>query len=681
MKYAHATLLVFAGVLSFFGVKSAEEWGLSGQSATVWVTDAANVPAPQVVETVTTVARAHGATVARMIPDLRHPDSRRHLYLVVGDPESSSAAWPTEGFPAFSRDMRTVVHRIGEITGRDPRGFYQVFGPPEAGQALHGAFVRLGLTSEITPEPGLAGLIAYVGAGALSLIFLTVGLSVMVTVGSCVLLNSKAYGVLRLCGMSFSEILARDMRQLATFWLSTFGVVTAASLIFLGFYNGLDRFTLFALTAAGVWSTLGLLAIATHAVAIGLTFQTAILRTLKGELAARSTMVCAYLVRGPAILLAFVVGLSCVHAGQEVLDRQDGREAYAEVGDASTIRLGGSFTREAEEEVVAKVGRWIRQADRDGKIILLHPSLAPQKVPQVPNVLIVNQTFLAEQPVLDPAGRPHGPWPRNEERLRFIVPAPLAPYAPSIRAAVLEELSPGDEATARIAIDTLPARPGQAVFTYGAFERLGRKHSVLADPVLVVIPNGSAIVSDDAYTASASHDEVVFKDSQHVREALRDPELGGMVVALTSVAEQFADEYRKAVHEFRLSVAALVVALIVLLVAGIGVSIVYARKNAQAVFVKHISGWRFAATYRALLGAESLLLMLPLAWTAWQAWDVRREMAMYTAAGLPAPPRLQPPEAWETILAGGMTGLGVLMVLGVLTAFHRRIVREGTAAA
>ncbi|RBQ14142.1 hypothetical protein DP939_42015 [Spongiactinospora rosea] len=392
-------------------------------------------------------------------------------------------------------------------------------------------------------------------------------------------------------------------------------------------------------------------------------------------------MACGYMVRLPAVLLTLSVGLSCVHAGQEVLNRAADRRVFAQLGNAVTVKLSGSFAREAEGEITTAVGRWVRRADKAGQIILVHPSLIHQRVPQARSALIVNQTFIAKQGVMNPTGHLYQLRPQGKENLQLIVPQALASHTSSILAAVREELSATDKAGARIEAETLPAKTGQMVFTYGATRSIGQGSSVVEDPVLVVVPNGSTIVSDGAYTASVTHDEVIFTDPQDVLHELNDPQLRGVVLALSPVAEKSAVEYRRVILELRLSAVTLALALAVLFMAAIGVSIVHTRKNAQAVFVKHISGWRFLAIYRVMFGAELLLLTLPLIWTTWQKWDVSHQVAAYTAAGLPPPPRLQAPEVWETLLAAEVAGTGLLMIFTALAVFHRRIVHEGAAVA
>ncbi|MFF0448589.1 hypothetical protein ACFYT4_19615 [Streptomyces sp. NPDC004609] len=68
--------------------------------------------------------------------------------------------------------------------------------------------------------------------------------------------------------------------------------------------------------------------------------------------------------RIPALLLALGIAMDVAAAGQDVLARQDSREAYTEAGDAVTIRLNGSLHGEADQ-MIKEVGPWLRRADEE----------------------------------------------------------------------------------------------------------------------------------------------------------------------------------------------------------------------------------------------------------------------------------------------------------------------------
>ncbi|MDX3853908.1 hypothetical protein [Streptomyces sp. AK02-01A] len=698
IKFVHAAVLAFSAMLAFLLVRGLDEDWVLGHSAVVWVSESRNsASGEQVARAIESFAAEHGVTVARELPDLRDPDRRRHLYLVAGDPGSDTASWLTKGYPTFGRDYHTDVHPFGEIGQRDPRGFYYVFGPSRADDALLATFAGLGLHGQVSHPLSVLELTSVYSDSALLWAFLVVALAAVTLTGASVLLGAKAYGVLRLQGASFAQILRRDLRQLGLFWVIAAGVVTAAALIFLGLYNGLAWLGLYAVVAAGMAGLLILLVLAAHAAVLALALKVDVPRALKGELPARSAAFCAYLVRAPALLLTLGIITTVVLAGQDVLARQNSRDAYAQAGDATAILLNGSLGRESAEMEV-RVGQWLRKADAEGQIIVAGrrklQNLKPSSDLPQREMLIVNDTFLGEQPILDPEGRRYTRAPREGKApgagpVRLIVPDSLARHASAIAAEIPGLLSPRDPKRIHPGeVKTLWSKSAQRVFGYnsgsesaGSGSNPGEDRSLVRDPVLVVVPNGSTYLADNTYTAFATQGGVVFPDPDDVLGGIAANKLQTYVRALRPVGQNAALELRSSVNDFRMRLFNLAVAVAVLLISGVGVCIVYSRKNAQAIFVKHISGWRFAATHRSVLAGEALLAALLVAWLPFNAWQQNQELKWYAERGIPAPRNAVQITTLDLVLTAGLIVIELGAVLLALAVFHRRIVKEGATEA
>ncbi|MFF3863258.1 hypothetical protein [Streptomyces sp. NPDC002209] len=698
IKFVHAAVLAFSAVVAFLFVRGLDEDLVLGHSALVWVSESdGSASGSQTAQAVASFAADHGVTVAREVPDLQDPDKRRHLYLAPGHSDSDAASWLDEGYPAFGRDYRTAVHPIAEIGQRDPRGIYYIFGSVQDADALVAEFARHGLTASVNHPLSFSELAPLYSGTPLCWSVLVVALAAVTMTGASLLLNAKAYGVQRLQGKSFANVLARDLRQLAVFWAVAACAVAGVVLGFLGLYNGLAWLSLFASVAAGLAGMLILLMLAAHAGALALTFRIEVLRALKGELPARVASLCAYLVRIPALLLALSIATSVVLAGQDVAARQGSREAYASVGNATAIRLNGSLGSESSK-MEGPVGQWLRRSDAEGQVIIAGrrelQSISPsQHLPQG-EMLIVNETFLAKQPFLDPDGRRYPPGVQSEKtpdtrKVRLIVPEPLAAHASTIAAKVPAILSPGNPKRIRPdQVETLRAKSGQRVFgynpgdqTFTALRNTKQDRSLVRDPVLLVVPNGSTFLTDNAYTAFATQGGVVFSDPDDVLAGITANKLQTYVTAVRPVGQNAALQQREAVNDFRLQLFNLIVAMTVLLITGVGVCIVYSRKNAQAIFVKHISGWKFTAIHRSVLAIEGLLAVLLAAWVPFHAWHQNQELKRYAALGVPAP---RPPVQVTGLDLGLTAGLVVLEVAAVVIAlaiFHGRIVKEGATEA
>ncbi|MFG2890758.1 hypothetical protein [Streptomyces sp. NPDC048248] len=689
-------MLIFSAMMSFLFVRGLDEELVLGSSAQVWVskTDDSRSGA-QVARAIAAFADEHEVAVARELPDVKNPDTLRHLYLASGDPNSDGASWLNNGYPAFGRHVATDVHPIVEIGQRDPRGFYYIFGSPEAADALVAELADLGLGASVQHPLAYSELALLFSSDELFWSFWVVALAAVTMTGASVLMSAKTYGVLRLQGKSFMDILARDLKQLVMFWSLAAGTVAAAVLVFLGIYNGLAWLGLFALVAACLSCLLALLALAAHAAALALTFKVEVLRALKGELPARAAFVSTYLVRVPAVLLALGFAMDVTLAGQQVMVSQDNQNIYVKAGDAVSIRLNGSWGGDSKP-VVAQVGRWLRQADEAGEIIVA----GRQDLQNVPSngrlpqgeILIVNETFLAKQPVLDPKGQRYSPAPRNgraaeAHSVRLVIPESLARHALDIRATIPDVFGRLDpDLRRRLEVETLQAKSGQRVFGYNSGDRSPNAayspdddRSLVRDPVLIVVPNGSNILTNDAYTTFATQDGIIFPEPGDVLNPLaaNKNELQTYVASVNPVGQNAALRLREAVDDFRLLFSNLIAAVAVLLITGVGVCIIHSRKHAQAVFAQHISGWRFTATHRVILAVEGLLAAFLACWVPIQVWQQNQNLKEFTSQGIPAPfPSVQI-TALDLSAVAGLVAIEFCAVLLALGVFHRRIVKEG----
>ncbi|MGW3723814.1 bacteriocin-associated integral membrane family protein [Streptomyces sp. NPDC000851] len=687
IKFVHAVALAYSAILAFLLLRSLDEdWAL-GHSAVVWVTDAdGSTSGSQVTRDIAEFAKAERVTIAREVPDLTHPYSRRHLYLAPGGPH---ADWLSDGYPAFNRGYRTDVHPVAELGRRDPRGFYYVFGSDRAAASLAQRFTDLGMTSAVHHPQSVAELTTTYSGTALHRSFIVVALAVITMTGAGVMLNAKAYGVQRLQGGSFGGILLRDLRQLAVFYAVACAAVAALVVLLLGLYNGLAWIGQFTLLTLGCAAALGLIALATQAGVLYLMFQTGILRALKGELPARAAMISAYAMRIPALLLALSIATALVLAAQDVLNREESRKAYAKIGDTTSIALNGSLGSDAAlRDLEAKVGGWLRQADKEGQVVVAGHRDLQQSAPRAGlpqgDVLIVNESFLTEQPVLDPAGRPHRPAAADPAQVRLMIPAGLAAYTDQLRELVPGLLSPSDPDKVRPAnITTLQTKADQRVFTYNPKGKShtdpnpGADDSFVTDPVIIAFADGSPYLSDKGYTAYASKSSVLFHDPDDVTAAIEQRHLETYVTAMTPVGQNAAVKLRDLVGEFRLQVFNLGVALAVLLITGVGVCIVHSRKNAQAIFARHISGWRFTAVHRTVLSLEGLLAVLLAVWVPFQVWQQNKDLERYDALGIPPPRAPVEITGLDLGVTGTLVAVEAIAVLVALVVFHRLIVKEG----
>ncbi|MCG3040964.1 hypothetical protein L7D48_10375 [Streptomyces sp. S1A] len=691
VKFAHAAILAFSALFSFLFLRSFEDQWTLGYDAVVQVTQSRDTSTGHAIErAVEAFARDHGVTVGRQQLDLEHPDRSRDLYLT---PTGPRAEWIDSGYPAFSPGQTTTTRPFSEVSDRDPRGLYYLFGDPDAVRPFLGLLEQHGLTAW-HPRPASPEQLSYAyGGSALAGSLVVVALVCVTMTGAGVLLNAKAYGVLRLQGMSLPAILVRDLRQLARFWMVTLGTVTAAATALLGWYNHLAWFGLFALLTAATAVVFTALVLAAHAATLALTARTGILSALKGEIPTRATAVATYLVRVPALLLALGIAASVLQAGQDLARREDNLNVYEQAGDASTIRLNGYLgAPDALKKLEAKVGPWLRRADADGQVVLAgHKDLARSRDAQdlpADDLMVANETFLGQQEVRAPNGRRYPARTGGDDRILLLVPQHLAAYADKLASLVPGLVSPSNpDQISREQIDVRTTADSQEIFTYNArgTREAGRDRfsddSFLTDPVIVVVPNGTGYISDKGYTAYASKRSIIFPDPADITAGIDAQNLRDEVVGISPVAADAAQAIRDITADFRLRLFNLAVALLVLLVTGVGVVIVHTRRNAQRIFARHIHGWTFATTHRTLLTAEAAILALLVSWLPYQVHQWNQGLERYKALGIPAPRDPMTITGQDLTVITGLVLVEAATALTVLALFHRRIVKEGSTEA
>ncbi|MFE3741183.1 hypothetical protein [Streptomyces sp. NPDC059134] len=699
VTFAHAVILAFSALFSFLFLKSFEDQWALGHDAVVQVGESRDTSTSRAVgEALDAFARDHGVTVGRQEPDLTHPDRSRYLYL---SPAGPRADWLDSGYPAFSPGQTTLTRPLADLSDRDPRGLYYLFGDPGAVGPLIALLEEHGLTARQVRPASVEQISFAYGGGSLARSLIVIALVCVTMTGAGVLLNAKAYGVLRLQGMSLPGILARDLRRLARFWGVFAAVLALTTTALLAWYNHLAWFGLFTLLTAATAAAFTALTLATHAGTLALTARSGTLAALKGEIPARSTAVATYLVRVPALLLALGIAASVLQAGQDLSRRQDSFARYEQAGQASSVRFNGYLgAADSLRKLEAKVGPWLRAADADGELVLagrkdIRGSRDGQGIP-VDGLMVVNRTFLDHQKILGPDGRRYtrataegSPGDAGDaQRILLLVPRHLAAHTDRLKAMVPGLVSPPDpDRITPATIAALPTADGQEIFTYNArgSYRPGQDRraddSSLTDPVVVVVPNGADYISDKGYTAYASQRSIVFPDPADITAGIEARDLRSEVIAVSPVAGDAAQAIREITADFRLQLFNLAIALAVLFVTGVGVVIVHTRKNAQRIFARHLHGWTFTSTHRALLAAEAAIVVLLASWIPLQVRQSNQGLARYEALGIPAP---RPPvtvTGLDLTVITGLVAVEIIATLAVLAFFHRRIIKEGSTEA
>ncbi|KOX24102.1 hypothetical protein [Nocardiopsis sp. NRRL B-16309] len=683
--FAHAALLFLASLIAFLfcaGVETTLQLPAE-RSASVWIVDNDGThDIDAVAATVRRFSEDHDAAVGFVARDASDLAMQTHVYLAAPDPDSREARWLTDGYPSFNPGYTVDVHPLEEFADIGPNGYYFVFGAPEsAAAALEEA---LGVHGLSTAPGSTATELWHFFAGGHMLNLAVIALLVVASATAAgVLLASRDYAVLRLNGHSYGRILLADLAGIGRLWALLLPAATVAVLALLGLYNGWDQlwfFTRIALTCAAL---LAAAAVAVHALTLSLVHATAILPALRGRVPVRGTLAALYLVRVPVLVLALTLIGTVVSTAQTVRDQAVALELFTEHGDTSHLSLSPHYGWVDEDDFAAldaTVGPWLRETDRRGEMVLairLSPEEWSRPTADAPDgeALVVNDTYLAEQRVTAPDGSRYGP----DDGVRVLLPESRAADEDAVTEHVrgwLDMVS-GDADPPPVSV--LPSADGQTLFTYGS-RSTGPSPFLpqVTDPVVVALPNGG-VLSDTSYANHLTSRATVFPDPS-VPMAFRaeNPDAARYIIAvetLTTTARHDLDVHRTIL---RSELFNLVGVGAVLMVTAIGACLVYVRTRAQHIFVRHISGWTFAATHRRLLLAEA---GIAAAFAGWATVDTFAALAAQNDPTGYTPPGQALATGAEPFYALGIALASLAITVAALAHFHRRIVREGASQA
>ncbi|GAA2009600.1 hypothetical protein GCM10009799_41940 [Nocardiopsis rhodophaea] len=686
LVFAYSACVAFAALIAFLLAATAEQTVyVLDDAELVWITQDEGIhDNDEVARSVQEVADEYGAAIGYTILDVHEPSSRAHMYLAVSEPESRYANWLEEGYPSFSRSFTVETHPIGDFGEVGPKGHYLVFGPPEAENALREALADQGLHE--APGTQVTQLWHFFTGGHLFNLAAVALLASVTAVGAGVLLASRDYAVMRLQGHSYAAILRHDLAKVARLYTLVLPAATAVVLSALGLYNGWNQLG-FYLPLAGAF--LGMLAapsLLVHASVLGLVHATEILPALKGRMPVRSSTASIYLVRVPVLVLTLVIATGLVTAAQNAREQAIGLDVYEQYGDTSRPALSANYGWSDADAVDQDLGPWLRKVDSDGDMVLaidvspfeLLPADPTEKRPPGPDapILIVNDTYLAEQEVLAPSGERYG----SGENIRVIVPESASPYSDELVNGLRDNwLGVNSGSDRAFDVEALPSAEGQTLFTYGSGGFNGPRFlPLMRDPVIIALPNGE-VLSDTAYVNHMTSQATVFPDPEVVEKfRAENPNASRYISMVEMLTTSALKEHATTLATLRTEAFNLLGAGAVLVLTAVAACIIHVRTRAQTIFARHISGWTFLATHRRLLAVEAVIAA---AFTGWATWNTITKLAAANDPMGLTPPGAMTTSGAEPFYAAGIALISLVITIGALVLFHRRIVREGASQA
>ena len=674
---AHASFLLLSVLFGLFAAAKMIDTTPDDRGVLLFVQNSGrSVDTDDVFSPILEFAREHRVNVVFESADLRSPTEVRHLYVAVGDQRGPGGDWVEEGYGSLPGGPRTEVHELSAAAEVNPFGGYHFYGPEETATEFVETMTGLGFSSYLADEYQILDRFeAFRGSMLFNLFAMTLVCGAT-SIAAGVLLGSRGYAVKRLQGLSYTGVLLRDIVLLARFWVPIAVITAAGTIGSLFLSGGLDHLRLVADMAFVYLAIFVLVGLFVHAITLAAVYRTGILAGLKGRLPQGSTIASAYTVRALILLSVVGIGANLVLSFQELQERREAFSFFGEVGDTSRIHLNQHVDR---PEMTAELGSWLRGLDASGQLVIAAPGRADNLFAGASGdfgALVVNDAYLERHPVSADGGTLG---PTGSGQVRVLIPQSREGEEQQIRGVVEGWVRGKTEQPVSIVVGHTKA--GEALFTYGAAQ-LGLAFDLpfMRDPVVIALPNGSPVFTDEDYRAYAEAGAAVFPDRERLLAAVTQPGLSDLVSEVLPVKTDAAVEYAEAADRVRLQALTCTAGIAVTAIAGIAAAIVLVRSRSRHIFVQYLNGWSFISMYRSVLAVEVAFVVV---FTGRAFWEARRTLADSAAPGgehALAEGVVRFAELGP-VLAVAVTGIGFLVVMAALGLLHRRIVRTGPATA
>lgn len=619
-------IAAFAAMLGSFLLLNALD--LSGPLM-VRATAQVSGPSPQVrseatVGVISEVALADRVNIVKSVADVRDPGGARHLYVAVGNPAGDAASWIGHGYPSFNVSMRTVVGRMDELATSDPRGTYYVFDGPAASavdlqQKLQSQGYRVLVKTSFVGSYAQWVMSRPVGVGLVVVLLLCATLA-----GGFSLMNAKGYAVQRLQGSGPLMMVARDVKANAVSCMLGACVISIVACSLVAAHNHGAQWGLFGMLSAAIFLTIcvGL------AIAYGVGFIIAaaqpLLSAVKGRLPRRLPSIAVYCVRIPAIFITIWSVTLLFTAVGNMRNQWQAQEAWRGAGDVAQVHLNPNMSTDEQDAYSRRTGEWLEHAEDEGRMILAHEDdlrfMAPTEgdgETASSTVLLVNGNYLRHQTVRDDKGRR---LTSGSKAVKVVIPydadaAAVKAYEKAIDSWARSHASAYGVPVPEI--DYVRGERGQRLFGYGS--ALPDTPTLFDDALIVVVDNGSGLLSFDDYAAYASQGDALLDDAQYAITSSRQAGLEDFILAVSDAGQNAATHYAQlrsdlVVHGYNVMMSA-----VVLIASAVAIARIRVRERAQTIFARYIHGWSFARTHLSLVIVESILAIIPSIWFVSQA--------------------------------------------------------------
>lgn len=604
-RYGIVVVAIVPVLLAAVAYLAVERQSYVGASTVLKITENAGaVSAEEVFAAVSDVAERRRFDVAREVVDLRSPETKRHLFLALGQRDGPRAGWLEDGYPDLTELVSTAVAPLSTIGPTDPRGYYYVFGTIDQARALELRLGDLGLTGTLLPQPSaITDLFVLLPAPTVALLG-TTALGIVALGSAGAVSRHRERAVVRLHGGGVGSVLARDLRG-ARAWLLSFPAAWVG--VGLPYAAGGSPQAEVLIPMAGMFTVAAVaLLVIGHVGTTVLGCSETIVTSLSNRRPPRWSARAIGAVRLPALILVASSLSVAVAASAQLHGFRTSELTREAAGSAVTVGISGSLgeseLRDGPGSVWERFGSWAQRAERGGELVLTAAfglrELGSWSGPDVP-VVFVNDRYLQEQGINGVRAPTEG--------VRFVVPerSPLreSEVGPALIDGAALKLRVGQAETS-IERASMPRR----LFTYATPGRVAP--TWVDDPVLVVVSSAVLQRAENRVDLASwiSTGDIVIADDRWARASIEADELTTAVLSVQLVAQAAADAERRLAEEAAIGWSAAITALVIAaLVAATSVT-ARVQRDRRRVSVQHAHGWSFLRSRRGAVLVESALV-------------------------------------------------------------------------
>ncbi|WP_129660912.1 hypothetical protein [Rothia halotolerans] len=641
-----------------------------GSRHLLWITDVHTGFSPEKFhERLGEELEARDINAARLDFDADDPVRSQVLQLRIGNPDLSSARWAEEGYPVFDKGQHVTVETLDRPL-EDPRGIYMLYGPEKSKEGLLESLAETGYGGAQRTLYANQDMVDYLRGSPFAWAFSASVLGIAFAVMASAVMGSRVYAQRFLFGSSPLGAYVREARAaLLTVLVSFIGVQAMAAVVLL-LYNGMAFYGLFWKISLLVTVVITVLILVVHLVAVQLVSRVDIPEAIKGRQPVRSSYAAVSLVKiGCLVGLLSLMQISFSTAGL-MADHRSSSALLSTLGQVSYVDQRGVTPEEADRRSTAEwfageIGRGNVIIAQNKPLMKFGPDFKPLSLT---SALAVDQNYLrlhAEQ--VPEAAR----WIAEDEHRHQ--PAVFLPEGREVSREELEEVVPYGFPEQRLADFTehrIPA--GRDVFTYGS--SINEDPLSVHDPLVVYLPQEDLLASADSVAAWATQGGAIIEDRAGAMDRLAESPARTLVASIKPVAVHQASYLKKYGADLRTSLYGAVAFGVVLVLALLAYAVLYCRENGQEIFVKHLSGWGFLGTFRALLGVEVLVMAGVVAWQAYRTVGESQGLLSTGADDGVVTDFLR--FSWGSI--GALVLLDLALLLGALLLSSRRDITERT---